>query len=116
MFEVADDKAFTRYVFHELVSVTKTGDDSWRAELEDGRLLNVRYKHGIVHMALAETEDELINENIVLKIKNIKTKVDNPYDFDSNKIKALLDADEQINFIKIKDYMGWAVDEDNVWE
>ena len=116
MFEVADDKAHARYIFHELVSVTKTGDDSWRAELEDGRLLNVRYKHGIVHMALAETEDELINENIVLKIKNIKTKVDNPYDFDINKIKALVVAGKEINFNKIKDYMGWAVDENNVWE
>ena len=115
MFEITNDQSFARFVFLELVSVTKTGDNSWRCETEDGRLLNVREKSGIIHMAIADTEHELINEHIVLNIKNIKTDIDNPYEFDINKIKALASIG-QIKFDKIKDYMGWAVDSNNVWD
>jgi hypothetical protein len=115
MFEITDDKAYARFIFLELTSVYSNGNNSWRCETEDGRYLNVREKGGIIHMAIGETENDLINEYIVLNIKNIKTNVDNPYDFDVNKIKALASIG-QIKFDKIKDYMGWAVEANNVWD
>ena len=66
-------------------------------------------------MAIGETENELVNEHIVLKIKNIKTDVDDPYNFDINKIRALA-SEGLITFDKIKDYMGWKVEPNNVWD
>ena len=63
-------------------------------------------------MAIAEREDDLLDEYIVLNTKNNKYKVDNFVNNLLNKTKV----EEQITFNKIKDYMGWAVEEDNVWE
>ena len=74
--------------------------------------MQIRIKHGIVHMAIAEREHELLDEHIVLNTKYNKYKVDNFVNNLLNKTKAK----EEITFNKIKDYMGWAVEEDNVWE
>ena len=112
MIEVADDAAFSRFMFLELLSVYRNGDNSWRCETKCERIMQIRIKHGIVHMAIAEREDDLLDEYIVLNTKNNKYKVDNFVNNLLNKTKV----EEQITFNKIKDYMGWAVEEDNVWE
>jgi len=113
MFEVADDKSFGRFVFLELTSVYRNGTNSWRCETECGKYLNVREKFGIVHMALAETEHELIDENIVLNIKGINKKVE---DFVSKILNKEEPNNQIITFNKIKEFMSWKVEDCNVWD
>ena len=114
MFLVADEIAFEKYHFLELESVFKVDTNSWRCETKCGKYLHVRSVYGIIHMALSETELGLKDENIVLNIGGIK-KQGSLFDFDINK-KEILDSLEIISFNKIKDFMGWTCEEEQMWD
>lgn len=65
-------------------------------------------------MSLGDTEAELDQEDIVLKLTG-KTRVENLFDFSANKRK-ILEQIITIDFNKIKDFMGWACPEEQVWD
>ena len=119
MFQVADEIAFEKYHFLELVSVVRNsqGDGAtWRCETKCGKYLRVRQRGAIIHMSLAETEIELDNENIVLRVTP-KKLVGNIFDFSTNREDMLADLlTNTIEFNKLKDFMGWSCDEDQIWD
>ena len=114
MFKIADEVAYEKYRFLELESVFKTKENTWRCETKCGNYLQVRVKYSMIHMALSETEHGLINENIVLNIGGIK-EPNNLFDFDKISAK-ILSSIEIIEFGKIKDFMSWSCEEEQLWD
>ena len=121
MFQIADEKAFEKYHFLELATVFKHSPTEWRCETKCGNYLRVRVFAGIIHMSMGETENELNDENIVLNIggvSELSRQLDgDPFEnFEINKSNILDKLISEFDFNKIKDFMGWTCDEEQIWD
>ena len=108
MFEILDEAAFLLFKGLNLEQVMSWKNGEWKCTTENGYFMNVRIKGGIVHMEVAETENELHKyENLVLKIKS-PNKWDEIGKYFLNPIV--------INFKEIMEFMEWNCEPDQIWD
>ena len=110
MFKILDERIHEAFSGLALAQVSKWKKNEWKCITKDEFFMEVKIEGSVVHMKLAEAEQELFDyDNEVLEI-NINNKDINISSF------PFLTQIMDIKFKDIMEFMGWTCDEEQMWD
>jgi len=134
MLEVADRIHYEQLKGKSLSSVYRFSGGQWNCILRGGKLLQIRFKDGILGMTVSDTEYGLGEEIMLVgidgdwkgdELASLGSAATNDEKMEVMLVKALSNKKQKskprkprksLSFCQIKDFMEWKCKEENIWD
>jgi len=134
MLEVADRIHYEQLKGKSLSSVYRFSGGQWNCILRGGKLLQIRFKDGILGMTVSDTEYGLGEEIMLVgidgdwkgdELASLGSAATNDEKMEVMLVKALSNKKQKskprkprksLSFCQIKDFMEWKCKEENSWD
>tara|TARA_B100000508_G_scaffold140649_1_gene142598 strand:+ start:2307 stop:2711 length:405 start_codon:yes stop_codon:yes gene_type:complete len=130
MLEIGDKTHYKKMRGRTIDSVSRFSETQWDCIMRGGKLLQIRFKTGILGMSVAEREHDLGEEVMLVGIdkywKSFEDSIDH-IDGSSSKVDSILNKvlnkkrkpnnlRTEISFTEIAEFMEWNCKEENIWD
>lgn len=138
MLEIGDETHHNKLRGKSLSSVYRFSDNQWNCILHGGKLLQIRFRDGILGMTISDTEYGLGEEIMIVGIdegwennrhsrtagfsKDDLSKMGKEEFLEALLIGAISNKKQKkkfrkpLSFLEIMDFMSWKCKEENIWD